>query len=196
MLCDHIVNFLTINLLTKLLHCKANVLLCDLSRRISIELVEDSLQSWLGQEILHVNSGCQELTIVDLFVVVVIHLIDHFRDFSIAYIHTFLHENVVKFLRLDHSSAICINGLELSPQFFHLLLRGSLNEKIHGGLLESWNAFEASESLHDLIANLLVTALLRCWCYRVIRIKFEPLVIQCLLPIHSLFLVEHEELAN
>ena len=137
MLSDHIVHFLAINLLTKLLHCKANVFFSDLSGRISIELVEDSLQSRLSQEVLYIDSGCQELTIVDLFVVVIIHLIDHFCDFSITYIHALLHENVVKFLRPDHSSTICIKGLELSPQILHLLLSGSLNEKVHGGLLES-----------------------------------------------------------
>ena len=75
---DHIMNFLTINLFAKLLHSQANIFFGDFARRIRVELVEDCLEAGLSQEVLNVNRSSQELTVVDLFIVMVVHLIDHF----------------------------------------------------------------------------------------------------------------------
>ena len=60
----------------------------------------------------------------------------------------------MKFRSFDHARAVSIDLLELGAQVLHLLLGGSLNKKIHGGLLERWNAFEIAKSSYDIVTDL------------------------------------------
>lgn len=137
MLFNHLVHLRGIHLLTKLLHGKHNVLLSDLARIVSVELVEHGLQAGLGQEVPYINGGCQELAIVDAFVLVVIHLIDHVANLLVTDIHPLRHQNLLQLTSFDHSGSILINSLELCSQVLHFFLRGSLDEQVHRSLLES-----------------------------------------------------------
>jgi len=78
------VDFLTADVSTELLHGKYDVLFGNLSRRICVELVKYSLEARFGKEVANVDSRSQELRVIDLIVVVIVHLIDHLTNFSIT----------------------------------------------------------------------------------------------------------------
>ena len=136
MLHDHLVDLSDVHLAAQLLHGQLDVLLSDLARRVSVELVKDGLQARISQELLDVDCCGQELTIVDLFVVMVVDLINHVLDVLTTLSHVLRHQYIVQLLGSDHSSAILIDSLELCTQVLHLLLRGSLHQQIQSGLLE------------------------------------------------------------
>ena len=84
----------------------------------------------------------------------------------------------MKFRRLNHACAVSIDSLELSAQVLHLFFRGSLNEKIHGGLLERWNAFEATKSCNDIVTDLNLSGGVRIsWLAEGDIEDLEPLVL-------------------
>ena len=153
MLHDHLVDLSSVHLTTELLHRQLNVLLCDLARRVCVKLVEDGLQTRLCQELLDVDRGSQELTIIDLFVVVVVDLINHVLDLLTTCSHALCHQHIVQFLGSDHSRSVLVDGLELCAQILHLLLRGSLHEQVQSGLLECCYALESLQSLQHVTSD-------------------------------------------
>ena len=76
-LSDHFLDFVARDLLTKLLHGQVNVFLSDLSRIVSVELLEDRLHFLLGHECTYINRGGKELTVIDLSVSMIVDLLDH-----------------------------------------------------------------------------------------------------------------------
>ena len=134
---NHLTHLFRIHLLAQLLHGEYDVLLSDLARAVSVELVEHGLQARLGQEVPYINGGSQELTVVDAFVLVVIHLINHVANLLVTDIHPLCHKDFLQLAGLDHTRSVLIDGLELRPQLLHFFLRSSLHEQVHRRLLES-----------------------------------------------------------
>ena len=194
MLLNHVADLLSTDLPTQLLHRQKDVLLSDLARAVCVKLTEDCLEAVVSQKVADINGRSQELTVVDLLVVVIVHLIDHFSYFSITHIHSLLHQNIVKLLSSDHTCAISIDGLEGSSQLLDLLLRCSLDKQVHRGLLESCNAFEASQALKHIIADLYVRS--ARWLVTCHGLEFEPRVLQGVLSTQSLLLVDNQELVD
>ena len=134
---NHLTHLFWIHLLAQLLHGQYNVLLGNLARGVRIKLVEHGLQTGLSQEVPYINGGSQELTVVDAFVLVVIHLVNHVTNLLVAHIHSLCHKDVLQLACLDHTRSVLIDGLELRPQLLHFFLRSSLHEQVHRSLLES-----------------------------------------------------------
>ena len=200
MLHNHLVDLCCVHLTTELLHGQLNVLFCDLARRICVELVKDGLQARLSQELLDVDRGGQEFTIVDLFVVVVVDLINHILDFLTTCSHALCHQYIVQLLGSDHSSAILINSLELCAQILYLLLRGSLHKQIQSGLLECCYTLERLQSLKHVTsdghrspaANLTLTFRPRSRIDNVL----EPGVLECILAANPLTRILRQQLLD
>ena len=78
----------------------------------------------------------------------------------------------------------------------HLFLRNSLNDKIYNGLLERWNAFEATKSCNDSVTdfNIFARLVLRLAGGNVKDLK--PLVIKGFDTWKSFLLIYDEELAD
>ena len=134
---DHIVHLSAADLLAQFLHGEHDILLCNLTGGVSIELVEHSSEARICKELLDIDGSGEEFRVVDLLVIVIVHLTNHFTDLGIANVHFLGHEDIVKLLSSDHTSAIFVDSLELSSKILHLILRSCLNKKIHGGFFES-----------------------------------------------------------
>ena len=83
--------------------------MCYVATRVCVELIEDRFEAGVCQEVLHVNGCCQEFAVVYHFVLVIIHLADHFVDFFVAYINLCLDQHVVKLLGFNHSRSILVD---------------------------------------------------------------------------------------
>ena len=160
-------------------------------------MVKDGPEARISEEALDVNRGCQKLTVVDLLVIVVVHLIYHLANLRITYVQSFGDQDVVQLLSPDHSRSIRVDGLKLSTEVFHLILSRCLHEQIHSCFLERRNTFEAAQSGDDIIADLLFTALMHGHSQLGAVAPFlEPRMIQRLLSTNSLLLVQDEQLPD
>ena len=159
--------------------------------------MEHSLESRLSQEVADVDGGCKELGVVDHFVSVVVHLSDDVVDFLATDVHASLQKNLLQLIRFNETCAIYINLLEGSTQLLYLLLASRLDEQVHSGLLERRNAFEASKSLQDVIADFTVVDTIRiASCRRLGSLVchyFEPGVVQGVLSTDALALFDDEK---
>ena len=159
--------------------------------------MEHSLESRLSQEVADVDGGRKELGVVDHFVSVVVHLSDDVVDFLATDVHASLQKNLLQLIRFNETCAIYINLLEGSTQLLYLLLASRLDEQVHSGLLERRNAFEASKSLQDVIADFTVVDTIRiASCRRLGSLVchyFEPGVVQGVLSTDALALFDDEK---
>ena len=159
--------------------------------------MEHSLESRLSQEVADVDGGRKELGVVDHFVSVVVHLSDDVVDFLATDVHASLEKNLLQLIRFNETCTIYINLLEGSTQLLYLLLASRLDEQVHSGLLERRNAFEASKSLQDVIADFTVVDTIRiASCRRLGSLVchyFEPGVVQGVLSTDALALFDDEK---
>ena len=126
----------------------------------------------------------------------VVHLRDDVVDFLITDVHMTLQKNLLQLACFNETVAIYINFLEGFTQLLHLLFARSLNEQVHSSFLESRNAFEASKSLQDSIADytiLRTTTSCRCLCSLSFHIS-EPWVIKGVLTTDAIVLIDNEKL--
>ena len=107
-----------------------------------------------------------------------------------------MQKNLLKLVCFNQTCAIYINLLEGSTQLLHFLFACSLNEQVHGSFLERRNAFEASKSLQDIIADFTIlrsTASSRCLSSLSRHIS-EPWVVQGVLTTDALALFNDKKL--
>ena len=126
----------------------------------------------------------------------VVHLRDDVVDFLITDINTSLQKNLFELACFNDTIAIYINFLEGFTHLLHLLFARSLYEQVHSSFLESRNAFEASKSLQDIIADFTIlrtTTSCRCLCSLSCHIS-EPWVIQSVLTTDAIALIDNEKL--
>lgn len=147
---DHFVDLLLTDTFSKLLHGQHNVFLCNFARRIRVKLVENRIQARLSEELLTVNGGSQELTIVDQVVVMVVHFVNQLLNLCVAHFDLLSLQHFVELLHSDQSSAVFVDGLELDSQVFDLLICRSFDQHVHRGFLEHGDSFEAAKALEDV----------------------------------------------
>ena len=82
-LLHNLVQLLLSNLVTDLVHGCDDVLLSNNARTVSVKLAENSLQLVVVEELLDVEGGHQELSVVDLFVTEIVHFVDDVIDLLI-----------------------------------------------------------------------------------------------------------------
>ena len=108
-----------------------------------------------------------------------------------------MQKNLLQLIRFNETCTIYINLLEGSTQLLYLLLASRLDEQVHSGLLERRNAFEASKSLQDVIADFTVVDTIRiASCRRLGSLVchyFEPGVVQGVLSTDALALFDDEK---
>ena len=197
MLLDHIFDLLSIYFFAELLHSKEYIFSCNLTWRVCVELVKYGPEARVSKEALNVDRSSQELTVVDLLVIVVVNLIYHIADLRITYVQSLWEQDVMQLLCPNHSCSICVNSLKLSSKIFYLFLSRCLHKQIHCCFLESWNTFEAAKSTDDIVADLLfTTAMHRCSHLDAMAPFLEPGMTQRLLSTNSFLLIEDEQLSN
>ena len=195
---NHFVHFLSTDLFAELLHSQANVLFSNGTRGVCIKRIEDSHEARLSHELTRINRCCKELTVVNLLIVVIVHLIDHFANLCIAHIHSLLNKDIMEFLSFDHASTICVDSLKLRSKIFNFLLSGCLNKKVHGSFLEGTHAFKVTESVDDLVTNFLpiISCTFCLFCGSGGGMNFEPWVVKGFLTTQSFLLIYNQKFPN
>ena len=107
-----------------------------------------------------------------------------------------MQKNLLQLVCFNETCAIYINLLEGGTQLLYFLFARSLNEQVHSSFLECRNAFEASKSLQDIIADFtFLRATTSCRCLGSLRCHIsEPWVIQGVLTTDALALFDNEKL--
>ena len=90
MLGYNLINLILAHFSAQFLHSEMNIFCCNHTRRIGIKLVEDCLQFFISQEFFHIKCSRQELRVVDLVILLVVHLIDDIVYFFVAEVYVLL----------------------------------------------------------------------------------------------------------
>ena len=72
--------------MSQLLHGKVDIVFRDLVRVVRVKLIENGKQSLVSEEILDVNRGGQELRVINLSVIVVVHLVNESLNLRIRHL--------------------------------------------------------------------------------------------------------------
>ena len=83
-LSDHAFDFRELHVLAKFLHGEQDVFRSDDSRIVRVELLEDRLELRVCEEVSHVDSRSEELTIVNHLIALVVHLRDYVLDLIVT----------------------------------------------------------------------------------------------------------------
>ena len=108
--------------MAELLERELDVLGSQLASVVGVELLEDSPQPVICQELLNVDCGGEELAIVDLAVALIVDLVYHIFDLLVRHAELLLLKVVTELLCVDHASAISIHLLEHLAQVLDLVL--------------------------------------------------------------------------
>ena len=160
MLLHNVLNLLGGDSLAELLHGFHNVLRGDEARPICIELLEHSVESLVGKDLLDRDRGCQEFRIVDPLLAMKIDLRYDLVQLILEIFNFCLVQGILQLLRGDVPSLLLINLLEHGSQVFDIAGVGNhLHQDVESHLLQGGHALELFEALKHLRVELLLLIL-------------------------------------
>jgi len=106
------------------------VFLGNLSAVIDVELVKYCLQSLFAEVLTHIDSCCNELTVVYSFVLSEVQFFDDVFDLFCTHIHIRLPNHLFQFRYFDETTMISIDLLKLLLELRYLICFKMLNQYV------------------------------------------------------------------
>lgn len=188
-----IVQLVLRNLVAHFRQCRHNILARNVSRIVSIELVEDGIQLVLVEEGFHVEGSCEELRVIDFVITKVIDFFDNLLDLVIRHVQVHGLNSLLELLSRDLTRIVLIDLRKLLLQVPNLLTVDHLDQHVHGGLLQDTDALVLAEALDNVPVHLcgyVVVAL------ALLLNHFEPIVLQRFAGCQSLLGVGNQQLLD